>query len=169
VDELEDAQAQLPFSWTDQLDVEWAGHPNWYFRMSKYSLPYLNHSSVPETMFVDEIESIPYDLMNFVLKPLYAFAGKGVNVNPTQVDIDAIPAEQQHNWVLMEKIHYAECLHTPLGMNKLEIRCMMVWLDEWERPLPTISLVRTGRGAMMGARFNNIEWTGANLCLFGEE
>lgn len=168
-DELEDHKVELPFRWTDELEVEWAGHPNWYYRISKYSLPYLQHSSVPHTRFVSELREIPQDLENYVLKPLYAFAGKGVNVNPTAADIEAIPDEQRSGWVLMEKIRYAECLYTPLGMNKIEIRCMLIWLPEMEKPIPTVSLVRSGRGAMMGARFNSVEWTGATLCFFGEE
>lgn len=169
VDELEENNVSLPFSWTDNLDVEWAGHPNWYFRMSKYSLPFLKHHSVPKTFFLNSLKEVPTNLNDFVLKPLYAFAGKGVNVNPTAQDIESIPESEQHNWVLMEKIHYAECLYTPLGMNKLEIRCMVIWLPDSPTPIPTISLVRSGRGAMMGARFNSIDWTGATLCFFGDE
>ncbi|MBL7998572.1 MAG: hypothetical protein JNL32_08055, partial [Candidatus Kapabacteria bacterium] len=168
VDELEDNNVQLPFGWNDALDVEWAGHPNWYFRISKYALPYLRHNSVPSTQFISELQSLPTNLDDYVLKPLYAFAGKGVNVAPTAEDIEAIPDEQQSGWVLMEKIRYAECLYTPLGMNKLEIRCMLIWLPDAQRPVPTVSLVRSGRGAMMGARFNSIDWTGATCCLFSD-
>ena len=32
VDELERKNVKLNFDWRDDLDVEWAGHPNWYFR-----------------------------------------------------------------------------------------------------------------------------------------
>lgn len=166
VDELEDNNVVLPFNWNDKLNVEWAGHPNWYFQLSKYSLPFLNHHSVPHTEFLDKISEIPKDLDKYVLKPLFAFAGKGVNVNPTPADIDAIPFDQRDKWVLMEKIDYADCLYTPLGMNKLEIRCMLIWLPDSPEPIPTVSLVRTGRGTMMGARFNNTEWTGATCCFF---
>ena len=41
VDELERKAVKLNFDWCDELDVEWAGHPNWYFRISKFSIPYL--------------------------------------------------------------------------------------------------------------------------------
>ncbi len=40
IDELDDAKAVIPFDWRDDLDVEWAGHPNWYFLISKYSMPF---------------------------------------------------------------------------------------------------------------------------------
>ena len=52
VDELQRKQIQPPFDFRDELDVEWAGHPNWYFRISKFSLPYLRHPSVPKTWFL---------------------------------------------------------------------------------------------------------------------
>ncbi len=169
VDELEDTGTVLPFHWNDSLNVEWAGHPNWYFRMSKYSLPFLQHGSVPLTQFLSDLQTIPDDLSRSVLKPLYAFAGKGVNVSPTREDIEAVPEDQRENWVLMEKIDYAECVSTPLGANKFEIRCMVIWLDDAAEPVPTINLVRSGRGAMMGARYNMDEWTGATIAFFGED
>ncbi len=169
VDELEDAKVSLAFSWGDNLDVRWVGHPNWYFRMSKYSLPFLQHETLPQCSFVSDLSSIPDDLSNYVLKPLYAFAGKGVNVEPTRADVEAITESERANWVLMEKIDYAECVYTPLGMNKLEVRCMVVWPDGADDPIPTINLIRSGRAAMMGARYNTVEWSGATIAFFGEE
>jgi hypothetical protein len=167
IDELDEQAASIPFSWTDDLDVEWAGHPNWYFRISKFSLPYLSGSAVPKTFFIHELDGIPDDLERYVLKPLYSFAGKGVNVAPTRADIEAIPAEQREQWVLMEKVQYAECIYTPEGMNKAEVRAMMIWPDDRETPLPVMSLVRTGRGPMMGVRYNNVPWSGSSGGLFG--
>ncbi|MGA7906910.1 MAG: hypothetical protein WCA16_05830, partial [Candidatus Sulfotelmatobacter sp.] len=78
VDELQRKGVKLAFDWRDDLDVEWAGHPNWYFRISKFSIPYLKHKSVPKTWFLDRLEEIPRDLENYALKPLYSFAGLGV-------------------------------------------------------------------------------------------
>ena len=101
-----------------------------------------------------------------MLKPLFSFAGKGVNIHPTKQDIDAIPANEYDTWVLQERIDYAECIYTPLGMNKVEVRVMSLWLPEWEKPLPVMSLARTGRGPMMGVRFNSVPWTGSSVCLF---
>ncbi|MBS1560451.1 MAG: hypothetical protein JSS89_02475 [Bacteroidetes bacterium] len=166
IDELEDVGANLQFKWTDDLDVEWAGHPNWYFRISKYSMPYLSHQTVPSTRFLNAITSIPDDLDRFVLKPLYSFAGKGVIVSPTVADIDAIPHSQRHLWILQEKVTYAECIATPYGKNKVEIRVMLIWPDRNHLPLPVMSLARTGRGALMGARYNTDPWTGSTGCLF---
>ncbi len=167
VDELESENTILPFVWTDDLDVEWAGHPNWYFKISKHSLPYLHHAAVPSAHFLNEIDSIPQDLKNYVLKPLYSFAGKGVNVQPTEADIISIQPNERHNWLLQEKIRYAEAIYTPEGMNKAEIRIMMIWPPEALLPMPMIALSRSGRGPMMGVRYNSSPWTGSNTCLFG--
>ena len=92
VDELERKGVALPFDFRDDLDVEWAGHPNWYFRISKYSIPFLKHPSVPRTWFLDQLAEVPADLENFVLKPLYSFAGLGVMIAPSRDHIAAIPA-----------------------------------------------------------------------------
>ena len=168
IDELDDQGAVLPFDWRDDLDVEWAGHPNWYFRISKFALPYLRGNAVPSTHFVGDLEHIPDDLERYVLKPLYSFAGKGVNVAPTREDIAAIPPEQKSQWVLMEKVQYAESIYTPEGMNKAEIRVLLVWPPDRDTPIPAMSLVRTGRGPMMGVRYNSVPWSGSSGGLFGE-
>ncbi|MGA8764948.1 MAG: hypothetical protein WB562_18910, partial [Candidatus Sulfotelmatobacter sp.] len=65
VDELQRKGVKLSFDWRDDLDVEWAGHPNWYFRISKFSIPYLKHESVPKTWFLDKLDEIPPDLENY--------------------------------------------------------------------------------------------------------
>lgn len=166
IDELDEQGAELPFAWNDDLDVEWAGHPNWYFRISKFALPYLSGKAVPQTYFINELYNIPEDIENYVLKPLYSFAGKGVNVAPTRADIDDIPASQRAQWVLMEKVRYAECLYTPEGMNKAEVRIMTIWPPNRETPLPVMSLVRSGRGPMMGVRYNSVPWSGSSGGLF---
>jgi hypothetical protein len=166
VDELEDLGVTMPFRWSDDLNVEWAGHPNWYFRISKFIMPFLKHASVPRTVFLDQVHEIPEDLGGFVLKPLYAFAGKGVNVHPTADDIEAIPVADRSAWILQEKIVYDPCITTPYGSNKVELRVMLVWLPQQKMPLPVMSLARTGRGDLMGARYNTDPWTGSSGCLF---
>lgn len=166
VDELNDRGITLHMRWNDDIDVEWAGHPNWYFRISKFTMPYLSHPTVPSTRFLDTIDVIPDDLSAYVLKPLYAFAGKGVNVHPTAADIDAIPEQDRHAWILQQKVRYADCIETPHGMNRVELRVMTVWPDDASAPIPVISLARTGRGDLMGARYNTAPWTGSSGCLF---
>lgn len=166
VDELEDLGVQPDFAWSDDLDVQWAGHPNWYFRISKASMPYLHHPSVPETKVVADLPVLPADLSQFVLKPLFAFAGKGVNVSPTVADVEAIPEDQRSQWILQRKVHYADCVITPYGMNRVEIRVMLLWFPGEQAPIPVMSMARTGRHAMMGARYNVDPWTGSSGCVF---
>ena len=166
-DELVENSAKVPFDWRDDLDIEWAGHPNWFFLISKQSMPLIEHPSIPKSMILSELKEIPPSLEPFVLKPLFAFAGKGVIMNPALSDIESIPDEERSGYILQEKIHYADCVDTPFGANKVEIRIMLIWPEHEETPLPVMSLARTGRGPMMGVRYNNIPWTGSSGCLFG--
>jgi hypothetical protein len=169
IDELDDAKAVIPFNWNDDLDVEWAGHPNWYFLISKYSMPFLQHKSVPKTHFLHQMDEIPQDIENYVLKPLFAFAGKGVNVSPTRQDVMNVPTAERDKWILQERVHYAEALYTPEGMNKSEVRILCIWEPGAAKPIPYMSLLRSGRGPMLGSRYNRVPWTGASSCLFGDE
>ena len=163
VDELERKNVKLPFDFRDDLDVEWAGHPNWYFRISKYSIPYLNHPSVPRTWFLDHLTDVPPDLENFVLKPLYSFAGLGVVIAPSRKDIDAIPADKRSEYILQERLDFTPVVDTPYGMTKVELRLMYIWLDEL---LPVLTIVRMGRGLMMGVDHNkNMKWVGSSAAL----
>jgi hypothetical protein len=166
VDELERKQVKLNFDWRDDLDVEWAGHPNWYFRISKFSIPYLKHESVPKTWFLDRLERIPDDLENYALKPLYSFAGLGVAIAPKREAIEAIPPEKRPYYILQERMHFASAIETPFGPTKAEVRVMYIWLD---KITPVLTIIRMGRGLMMGVDHNkNMEWVGASAGLFFE-
>ena len=167
VDELQRKDVTLPFDFRDQLDVEWAGHPNWYFRISKFSIPYLNHPSVPRTWFLDQLPAFPEDHENFLLKPLYSFAGAGIKFAPTPSDIEAIPGDQRHNYILQERLHFEPVIETPHGPTQMEIRMMFVW-PEGGQLTPVLPLVRMGRGIMMGVDHNkNLEWVGGSAALLG--
>ena len=166
VDELQRKHVELAFDWRDDLDVEWAGHPNWYFRISKFSIPYLQHESVPKTWFLNRLEKIPDDLQNYALKPLYSFAGLGVVIAPTKKDIEAIPAEKRGEYILQERLHFEPVIETPFGGTKAEVRVMYVWLDQLQAVL---TIIRMGRGLMMGVDHNrNMEWVGASAGLWIE-
>jgi hypothetical protein len=166
VDELERKQVKLNFDWRDELDVEWAGHPNWYFRISKFSIPYLKHASVPQTWFLDRLKEIPPDLENYALKPLYSFAGLGVVIAPKKEDIAAIPAEKRPYYILQERMHFEPVIETPFGGTKAEVRVMYIWLEELT---PVLTIIRMGRGLMMGVDHNkNMEWVGASAGLWVE-
>jgi hypothetical protein len=165
VDELERKGITAPFDFRDDLDVEWAGHPNWYFRISKYSIPYLKHPSVPRTLFLDRLTEVPADMENFVLKPLYSFAGLGVIIGPSRKDIDAIPVVKRGEYILQERMNFTPVVETPFGPTKVELRIMYVWLDGG-RLTPVLTIARMGRGTMMGVDQNkNMRWVGSSAAL----
>jgi hypothetical protein len=164
VDELQRKQIKLGFDWRDDYQVEWAGHPNWYFRISKFSIPYLQHESVPKTWFLDRLDHIPHDLQNYALKPLYSFAGLGVVIAPGKEDIEAIPADERSNYILQERVHFEPIIETPFGLTKAEVRVMYVWHEQLQAVL---TIIRMGRGLMMGVDHNkNMEWVGASAGLY---
>jgi len=167
VDEVIRKGIRLPFDLRDDLDVEWAGHPNWYFRISKFSIPFLKHDCVPRTWFLDELESLPAHRENYLLKPLYSFAGIGIKFAPTDEDIAAIPLDQRHEYIIQERIAFEPVIDTPHGMTQAEIRIMYIWLESDPQPTPVLTLVRMGRGKMMGVDHNrNLEWVGGSAGLW---
>ena len=167
-DELIKTGADIPFDYRDDLDVEWAPHPNWYWVWSKYSLPFLDHPSVPKATFVSDLDRIPGDFARrYVLKPLFSFAGGGVNVEPAPADLDAIPATDRHNWCIQEKIEYEPALLAADGGGvKIEIRMMFLRPDGEAKPILAQNLVRLSRGKMLGVDFNKqFTWVGSSIAL----
>ena len=160
-DELERKNIQLPFSYGDDLDVTWAGHPAWYFRISKFSIPFLRHPTVPETHFLDRIERLPADRGRYLLKPLFSFAGGGIIFAPTDEQIAAIPISERKNYILQERINFTPVIETPEGPAQAEIRIMYV--HDGTRLRPVLPLLRMGRGKMMGVDHNKgLRWVGAS-------
>ncbi len=166
-DELIQKHIEMPFDYRDELDVEWASHPNWYWTWSKYSLPFLDHRAVPKATFVSDLREIPERLSErYVLKPLFSFAGGGVNVEPGVADIDRIPDAERGNWCVQEKIEYAPALQAPDGGVKVEIRMMFLRPDDAAEPVLAQNLVRLSRGKMLGVDFNrDFSWVGSSLAL----
>jgi hypothetical protein len=149
----------------EELDVEWAPHPSWFYRISKYTLPLIRHPYVPETFFLNEIKQLPTDLENYVLKPLFSFAGQGVVIDVTQQDIDNV--KDPENWILQRKVKYADIIQTPDVPAKAEIRLFYFWKDGAARPVAANNLARLSKGKMIGVRYNkDKEWVGGSLCYF---
>lgn len=148
----------------EDVDVEWCPHPNWFFRISKYTLPFIKNAYVPETKFLSDIKEIPADLENYVLKPLFSFAGQGVVIDVTREDIDKV--KDPENWILQRKVKYAEVIKTPDGPAKAEIRIFYFWKDGETRPIATNNLARISKGKMIGVRYNKDKtWVGGTLAL----
>jgi len=150
---------------TKPYDVEWAPHPNWFYRISKFTLPFIENPYVPQTYFLNELKQMPADLENYVLKPLFSFAGMGVVIDVTMADIDAV--KDPENWILQKKVKYADVIETPDGPAKAEIRLFYFWKKEWDRPVGVHNLARLSKGKMIGTRYNkNKEWVGGNVAFF---
>lgn len=158
-DELIKKGIKYNFDFRDDLDVEWVGHPNWFFKISKHTLPFLKSEYAPDCYFLNEIEKYPEDLENYVLKPLYSFAGSGVIVDVKKEILDSIDSKE--NYILQRKVNYEPIIKTPDGYSKAEIRMMFLWDDE---PILLNNLLRTSKGKMMGVDYNkNKTWIGSSI------
>lgn len=150
---------------TKPYDVEWSPHPNWFYRISKFTLPFIENPYVPKTYFLNELKQMPADLENYVLKPLFSFAGMGVVIDVTLADIEAV--KDPENWILQTKVKYADVIETPDGPAKAEIRLFFFWKKDWARPVGVHNLARLSKGKMIGTRYNkNKEWVGGNVAFF---
>jgi hypothetical protein len=159
-DDLQQQSIALPFDYRDDLDVEWTGSPDWYFRVSKFSIPFLRHPWVPRTFFLHEIERLPDDRDQWLLKPLFSYAGGGIIFAPTDEQIGAIPASERHLYVLQERVAFTPVIETPHGPTQAELRLMLV-RDAGAYGL-VLPLVRMGRGRMMGVDHNKgLAWVGS--------
>ncbi len=153
------------FNLIEQAEVEWAGHPNWFFLISKFSLPFIDSPYVPKTHFLSELDHYPVDLTSYVLKPLYSFAGMGVKLNPTQGDLQAI--KDPENYILQKKVTYAPIVATPDEPARVELRMMYLWPPDQKRPTLVNNLVRLSKGEMIGVRYNKGKsWVGGTLGYF---
>ena len=168
VDEIVRREVHLPFDYRESLDVEWAGHPNWYFHVSKFSIPYLEHPAVPRAAFLSDwmcgkgTDRLPSDRESLILKPLFSFAGKGIQFSPTDEDLRSIPEAQRGDYLLQERVHFEPTIQTPFGLTQAEIRILYLWPDGGDMD-PVLSLLRLGRGKMMGVDHNrDQQWVGAS-------
>jgi len=165
-DELERKSEFKPgFDMTQQVDVEWVGHPNWFFRTSKFTMPFIDSVFVPKTRFLHEVNPIPSDLENYVLKPLFSFSGTGVIFDVKASDIEVI--QDKENYILQRKVKYAPFLKTPTGDVKCEIRLLYLWPEADARPTLCTNLIRLSKGVMMGVKFNKDKtWVGGGTAFF---
>jgi len=149
----------------EDLDVEWCPHPDWFYRISKFTLPLVRHPYVPKTFYLDQVKQMPDDLENYVLKPLFSFAGQGVIIDVTPKDIQDV--KDPENWILQKKVKYADVIETPDVPAKAEIRLFYFWKKGESRPVATNNLGRLSKGKMIGVRYNkDKEWVGGCYCLF---
>lgn len=188
-DELIVRKIQLPFDLTRPWDVEWAGHPNWYFLISKFAIPWLTRKGgfpvVPPAAFVNDFLTgsgrealvaggVPLPdghdagtvYRELLLKPLFSFAGKGIEFEPSRARLEAIPSEERGSYLVQQRMRFEPTIETPFGLTQAEIRILYLWPDDG--PLtPALSLVRLGRGKMMGVDHNKYqEWVGGSAAFY---
>jgi hypothetical protein len=159
------------FNLTEDVEVEWAGHPNWFARISKFLMPYLPKSEfIPESSLLSDFETFPENLGDYVLKPLFSFSGSGVVVDVSQADIDAIPFEERHLYMLQKKVNYAPVIETLSddGLKaKVEFRALYLWQEDEARPEPMIHLLRMSKGKLIGVKYNKDKtWVGSSVAYF---
>jgi hypothetical protein len=188
-DELIARKTQLPFDLAGSWDVEWAGHPNWYFLISKFSIPWLARAGrfpvVPPAAFLDDFlagpgrdflaasgvplpagENPPRVYADLLLKPLFSFAGKGIEFDPSHARLQAIPPPERDSYLLQQRMSFEPTIETPFGLTQAEIRILYLWPDSGELT-PALSLVRLGRGKMMGVDHNkNQRWVGGSAAFY---
>ena len=149
---------------TQPYNVTWVPHPNWFYRISKFTLPFIQNPYVPETFFLDEMIA-PVNLADYVLKPLFSFAGMGVVIDVTEEDIEAI--KDPENWILQKKVHYAPVIKTPSEPAKAEIRLFYFWKKGDRKPVAVHNLSRLSKGKMIGTRYNkDKDWVGGAVAFF---
>ena len=159
--EIQDKGALL---WSN-LDIEWVTHPHHFFRISKYLLPFLKHTYIPKTQFVDQLKAIPTALDKYILKPLFSFAGQGVIIDISKDDISNI--KDPSAWILQEKVEYANCIETPTGPAKAELRLYYFWEEASQKYIATMNLARLSKGKMIGVNYNKTAtWVGGSLAYF---
>lgn len=166
-DEIERKQVHVPWDWSDELDVTWCSHPNWYWVWSKFSLPHIHHPCVPQARYLSDLPELPADLTQYVLKPLFSFAGSGVVVDVTKASIDAVPRERRPYYLLQSKIEYAWAIEAPDGTGvKAEVRMMLLRRGTGKPLEALLPLVRLSRGKMLGVDQNKAsesKWTGGSV------
>ena len=159
---------QRQWNLIEPADVEWVCHPNWFFRISKYTLPFLKHPSVPATLFLKDVHEIPADLDKWVLKPLYSFAGHGVVFHVTPADIEKAMLNPEH-FILQRKVTYDPVVETLDEPAKAELRLMYVWKKDSDRPQLVINLARLSKGVMIGVDYNrNKTWVGGTVGYYAQ-
>ena len=159
--EIQDKGALL---WSN-LDIEWVSHPHHFFRISKFLLPFLKHTYIPKAQFLDQLTSMPTALDKYILKPLFSFAGQGVIIDISADDISNI--KDPSSWILQEKVEYTNCIETPTGPAKAELRLFYFWDESKQQYIATMNLTRLSKGKMIGVNYNKTAtWVGGSLAYF---
>jgi hypothetical protein len=86
------------------MSVTWANHPDWFYLISKSTLPYLDSPFVPKSQLFNFQNIDSYNLNKSIIKPLWDYAGRGFIKNPQFIDKSIIGTLKEH--VIQEKVKY---------------------------------------------------------------
>lgn len=152
------------YSLNDEINAEFIGHPHWFSRISKHTMPLIKSKYNPYCSFLSDLKTIPQDLENYVLKPLFSFSGAGVIINVTKEDIEKVTKPE--HFILQKKVKYQSAIQTANEPAKCEIRMLMVWEKGAARPEVVNNLVRLSKGEMVGVKYNrDKDWVGASVAM----
>ncbi|MFZ1581087.1 MAG: hypothetical protein WAT26_08110, partial [Saprospiraceae bacterium] len=88
-------------------------------------------------------------------------------IDVTREDIDQI--QDKSNYILQRKVTYEPVLKSPNDPVKVEIRMLMLWPKEVEKPFIVNNLVRLSKGKMIGVKYNkDKDWVGGSVGFFEE-
>ncbi|UBM59262.1 hypothetical protein LAG90_01140 [Marinilongibacter aquaticus] len=149
-----------------QANVEWIGNPSWFYRVSKFMLPQLKGKYIPQAYYLNALPDKFENLDDYVLKPLFSFAGTGVDLYPSAEKIESIADKE--NYILQKKVQYKPAIETNTGdFVKSEIRLLYIWPPKSSRPKLVTSLARLSRGEMIGVGQNQDEkWVGGTAVFY---
>jgi hypothetical protein len=160
-DELDRKGLQYDHIFRREVDVKWVGHPNWFWKISKFALPFIRSRYAPPAFFVSDLREVPDDLESYVLKPLFSFAGQGVEIGVTPERLRAL--DDPGNYILQRRVLYEPLVETPDVPAKAEVRMMFLWGEDDDRPVLVNNLVRMSKGLMSGVDYNKDKvWIGAS-------
>jgi hypothetical protein len=153
------------FNLFDDVDVDWVTHPDWFYMISKCILPLLNHPYIPQSYYLNDVPP-DIDFNRFVLKPLFSFAGRGIDLNPTRESIEEIPDKE--NYLLQSKVNYAPCIRTNTDKNsKVELRILYIWDSKTNKLKPVVNLTRMGKGGLINvSHLTDDTWIGSSISFF---
>lgn len=162
---------ETEFDYTQEIDVQWITNPNWFFRISKFTMPLFKSKYVPKCSYVSDLKEIPEDLENYVLKPLFSFAGSGVKIDVTKADVEEVQKQNPENFILQQKVNYEPVVEDTSGkLIKAEIRMLYIWPEGDSSPKLMTNLARLSRGKMIGVDYNkNFDWVGGSCAFFEEK
>ena len=125
-------------------------------------MPLLSGKYIPKSYFLSDFDLKKEAIDQYVLKPLYSFAGSGVDLHPTAEKLENLKEKDQY--LMQKKISYEPIIESLDGKVKAELRLMYLWDKTKSRPTLATNITRLSRGEMIGVRYNHsFDWVGGSI------